>query len=91
MEENNSENKNIKMRDNKLGVTIIPFNYRKSPILSIIFRSIDLEFGKYRLKIETDGENIPKKEFYSNLTEMTLVRYFLFFNLILGSKISTRL
>ena len=64
---NNSENKNIKMRDNKLGVTIIPFNYRKSPILSIIFRSIDLELGKYRLKIETDGENIPKKEFYSNL------------------------
>ncbi len=74
MDENNSENTNIKMRDNKLGVTIIPFNYRKSPRLSIMFRSLDLELGKYRLKIETNGENIPKKEFYSNLTDMTLVR-----------------
>ena len=74
MEENNSENKNIKMRDNKLGVTIIPFNYRKSPILSISFRSLDLEMGQFRLKIESDGENGPKIEAYSNFTEMTLVR-----------------
>ena len=79
MEKNNSENSNIEESENKLGITIIPFKYRKSPILSVIFRSIDLELGKYKLKIETDGENIPKKEFYSNLTDMTLVRKYNFY------------
>ena len=47
-----------------------------------------LKIGNYS---SCPAENIPKKEFYSNLTDMTLVRYFLFFNLILGSKISARL
>lgn len=70
----NLEKTPIKSQDNKLGVTIIPFNYRKSPILSLIFRSFDLELGKYRLKIESDGEEIPKIELYSNFTDMTLVR-----------------
>ena len=74
MEQNNSENNIPETHDNKLGITIIPFNYRKSPILSIIFRSLDLELGKFRLKIEVDDENRPKTQFFSNYTEMTLVR-----------------
>jgi hypothetical protein len=86
MESNNSENLN----PNKLDQTIIPFSYRKSQILSIIFRSLDFNLGKYRLKIESDGDSLPKKEFYSTFTDTTLVRNF-YFNLIIGSKISIRL
>ena len=71
---NNSDNSSTQVHENKLGSTIIPFNYRKSPILSISFRSLDLEMGQFRLKIESDGENGPKIEAYSNYTEMTLVR-----------------
>ncbi len=71
---NNSDNSSTHVHENKLGSTIIPFNYRKSPILSISFRSLDLEMGQFRLKIESDGENGPKIEAYSNFTEMTLVR-----------------
>ena len=71
---NNSDNSSTQVHENKLGSTIIPFNYRKSPILSISFRSLDLEMGQFRLKIESDGENCPKIEAYSNFTEMTLVR-----------------
>ena len=71
---NNSDNSSTQVHENKLGSTIIPFNYRKSPILSISFRSLDLEMGQFRLKIESDGENAPKIEAYSNFTEMTLVR-----------------
>ena len=74
MDENNSENSNKYSHDNKLGVTMIPFTFRKSPILSIIFRSLDLEMGQFRLKIESDTEQTPKIEIFSNLTEMTLVR-----------------
>ena len=70
MDKNNTEKSN----PNKLEKTIIPFNYRKYQILSIIFRSLDLNLGKYRLKIESDGEEIPKIELYSNFTDMTLVR-----------------
>ena len=70
MDKNNTEKSN----QNKLEKTIIPFNYRKYQILSIIFRSLDLNLGKYRLKIESVGNNLPKKELYSNFTDMTLVR-----------------
>ena len=70
----NLDNSSTQVHENKLGSTIIPFNYRKSPILSISFRSLDLEMGQFRLKIESDGENGPKIEAYSNFTEMTLVR-----------------
>ena len=70
MDKNNTEKSN----PNKLEKTIIPFNYRKYQILSIIFRSLDLNLGKYRLKIESVGNNLHKKELYSNFTDMTLVR-----------------
>ena len=68
----NSDNSSTQVHENKLDSTIIPFNYRKSQILSISFRSLDFEMGQFRLKIESDGEN--KIEAYSNFTEMTLVR-----------------
>ena len=71
---NNTEELDDQMNDYKLELTTIPFSYRKSPILSISFRSLDLEYGQFRLKIETDGEVDPKIEAYSNFTEMTLVR-----------------
>lgn len=78
MDENkNLDNSSTQVHENKLGSTIIPFNYRKSQILSISFRSLDLEMGQFRLKIESDGEN--KIEAYSNFTEMTLVRKILTF------------
>ena len=78
MEENkNLDNSSTQVHENKLGSTIIPFNYRKSQILSISFRSLDLEMGQFRLKIESNGEN--KIEAYSNFTEMTLVRKILTF------------
>ena len=73
MESNNSENLN----PNKLDQTIIPFSYRKSQILSITFRSLDLEMGQFRLKIESDGDTLPKKEFYSTFTDTTLVSNFI--------------
>ena len=83
MEQNNSDDINIPTNGNKLGITIIPFNYRKSPILSIIFRSLDLEMGKFRLKIELDDENDSKTQFFSNYTEMTLVRQLNFIFIII--------
>lgn len=76
---NNTSKSNIRTSGNKLEITIIPFNYRKSPILSISFRSFDLELGKYKLKIESDGDNMPKLEFYSNFTDNTLVSKILIF------------
>lgn len=78
METNNPENSTNQVHENKLGSTIIPFNYRKSQILSITFRSLDLEMGQFRLKIESDKENKSKIEVYSNFTEMTLVRIIIF-------------
>ena len=83
MDENNSENSNKYSHDNKLGVTMIPFTFRKSPILSIIFRSLDLEMGQFRLKIELDDENDSKTQFFSNYTEMTLVRQLNFIFIII--------
>ena len=68
METNNPENSTTQVHENKLGSTIIPFNYRKSQILSITFRSLDLEMGQFRLKIESDKENKSKIEVYSNFT-----------------------
>ena len=77
METNNPENSTTQVHENKLGSTIIPFNYRKSQILSITFRSLDLEMGQFRLKIESDGDSLPKKEFYSTFTDTTLVSNFI--------------
>lgn len=79
MDTNNSETSTAKGRENKLDSTIIPFNYRKSQILSISFRSLDLEMGQFRLKIESDKESKSKIEAYSNFTKMTLVRKILIF------------
>ena len=79
MDTNNSENSTTQVHENKLDLTIIPFNYRKSQILSISFRSLDLEMGQFRLKIESDKESKSKIEAYSNFTKMTLVINILLF------------
>ena len=76
---NNTEEIPDQMNDYKLEFSTIPFDHRKSPILSITFRSLDLEYGQFRLKLETDGDADPKIEAYSNLTEMTLVRIIIFY------------
>ena len=65
-----------KKNENKLDVTMIPFNFRKSPLLSISFLSFDLEMGQFKIKIESDGESNLKTPIISQLCETTLVRIF---------------
>lgn len=60
--------------ENKLDVTIIPFNFRKSPLLSISFLSFDLELSQFKIKIESDGESNLKTPIISKLCETTMVR-----------------
>lgn len=77
MELNNEYNlENEKKHENKLDVTMIPFNFRKSPLLSISFLSFDLEMGQFKIKIESDGESNLKTPIVSQLCETTLVRIF---------------
>ena len=57
-----------------LGTTIIPFCYRKSSLLSITFRSFDLELGQFRIKIESEGTSDLKTPILSQLCETTMVR-----------------
>lgn len=64
----------VPIHENKLDVTIIPFNFRKSPLLSISFLSFDLEMGQFKIKIESDGESNLKTPIISELCEATLVR-----------------
>ena len=68
---NNLEQQNI--HDNKLSVTLIPFNFRKSPLLSISFLSLDLEMNKYKIKIESDGDINLKTPIISKLCDATIV------------------
>ena len=75
MEVNNEDNlENVAKHENKLNITIIPFNFRKSPLLSISFLSFDLEMGQFKIKIESDGESNLKTPIISELCETTLVR-----------------
>ena len=73
MEQNPEE---MILHENRLDVTLIPFNYRKSPLLSISFRSFDIEMGQFKLKIESDGESNLKTPIISNLCEITMVPKF---------------
>ena len=67
------ENKH-REQENMLGTTIIPFCSRKSSLLSITFRSFDLELGQFRIKIESDGSSDLKTPILSQLCETTMVR-----------------
>ena len=71
----NSEIKNKqKTQENMFGTTIIPFCCRKSSLLSITFRSFDLELGQFRIKIESEGNPELKTPILSKLCETTMVR-----------------
>lgn len=71
------QNKNPEVcRQNKLDITVIPFNFRKSTLLSLSFLSFDLEMGQYKLKIESDGESNLKTPIISKLCEITMVPKF---------------
>lgn len=54
--------------------SMIPFCYRKSSIISISFRSIDLVMDQYKLKIVPDGSSSKKTPIFSQLSEITIVR-----------------
>ncbi len=62
------------MHENKLDITIIPFSFRKCPLLSISFISFDLEMGQYKIKIESDGDKNLKAPIISKLSETSIVR-----------------
>ena len=62
--------------ENKFDVTVIPFNYRKSPLLSISFLSFELEMGQFKIMIESDGESSLKTPIISQLCEITMVPKF---------------
>ena len=70
------DEENIKTHENKLNITIIPFSFRKSQILSISILSFDLEIGQYKLKIESDGESDLKTPIISKLCENSIVPKF---------------
>jgi hypothetical protein len=70
------ETEELGIHDNKFNVTIIPFSYRKSPILSISFRSFDLEMQRFKIKIESDGDSNLKTPIISKLSETTMVPKF---------------
>ena len=75
MESKTQENSGkMATHENKLDVTIIPFNFRKSPLLSISFLSFDLELSQFKMKIESDGESNLKTPIISKLCETTMVR-----------------
>lgn len=74
MDINEEEYSQKKTHENKLAITIIPFNYRKSPLLSITFHSFDLEMGQFRIKIESDGESNLETPILSKFCETTIVR-----------------
>jgi len=80
MEDNlniNSEVENKqKTQENMFGTTIIPFCCRKSSLLSITFRSFDLELGQFRIKIESEGNPDLTTPILSKLCETTMVRIY---------------
>ncbi len=72
----------LKTHYKKFDITIIPFNYRKTSLLSISFRSFDLEMGQFKIKIESDGESNLKSPIISRLSETTLVSIIYNYNII---------
>lgn len=86
MEENLNINSEIeqkkKPQKNMFGTTIIPFCCRKSSLLSITFRSFDLELGQFKIKIESEGSSDLKTPIFSKLCETTMVRIKLYLILI---------
>ena len=69
-----NKQKKQKKQENMFGTTIIPFCCRKSSLLSITFRSFDLELGQFKIKIESEGSSDLKTPIFSKLCETTMVR-----------------
>lgn len=54
---------------------MIPFSERKAKLLSISFRSTEIELGRYKLKIQPSSPNNDLNNFplFSSLSETTMV------------------
>ena len=72
----NQDFKEFQRHDNKFNVITIPFSYRKSPLLSISFRSFDLEMQQFKIKIESDGDSNLQTPIISKFSETTMVPKF---------------
>ena len=52
---------------------IIPFIHRKSLLLSISFRSLDLEMSEFKMKVESIYKDELKEPLITGLCETTMV------------------
>ena len=52
---------------------IIPFIHRKSLLLSISFRSTNLEMSEYKMEVSPINKNILKEPLITGLCETTMV------------------
>ena len=66
--ESNEEGNNIETED-----SLIPFMHRKSLLLSISFRALNLEMSEFKMKIESFKEDELKEPLITDLCETTMV------------------
>lgn len=52
---------------------LIPFINRKCLLLSVSFRSLDLEMSEYKMKIKSFNENALKEPLITGLCDTTMV------------------
>lgn len=52
---------------------IVPFIYRKCAMLSISFRSLDLEMSEFKMKVESMSKGDIKEPLISSLSDTTMV------------------
>jgi hypothetical protein len=66
--ESNEEGNNTEIED-----SLIPFMHRKSLLLSISFRALNLEMSEFKMKIESFKEDELKEPLITDLCETTMV------------------
>ena len=66
----------MESKEKSSGEVIIPFNYRKSLLLSISFRALNLEMSEYKMKVESVFEDEPIEPLITGLCELTMVNKF---------------
>lgn len=72
LEKSQKESKRIKPKQKEF---IIPFSERKGKLLSISFRSLDIEMGIYKLKIQANSNKDElTSPLFSEPTETIMVR-----------------
>ena len=64
------ENKEKEQKDEEY---IIPFIHRKSLLLSISFRSLDLEMSEFKMKVDSIHKDELKEPLITGLCETTMV------------------